>query len=78
MANKTYLLSYDDVLDKDIKLWLESLPRNRKAEMVRTAIRQYIHTSGTAPIVAQVIETKEEPKKKKRPKLNRGGNFESE
>ncbi|PFW61565.1 hypothetical protein [Bacillus sp. AFS075034] len=78
MANKTYLLSYDDVLDKDIKLWLDSLPRNRKAEMVRTAIRQYMHTSGTAPIVTPVVEVKEELKKKKRPKLNRGGNFEAE
>lgn len=77
MANKTYLLSYDDVLDKDIKLWLESLPRNRKAEMVRTAIRQYMHTSGTAPVIVPVFETKEEPKQRKRPKLNRGGDFES-
>ncbi|MGI0534926.1 hypothetical protein KFD70_21790 [Bacillus pfraonensis] len=79
MANKTYLLSYDDVLDKDIKLWLESLPRNRKAEMVRTAIRQYMHTSGTAPVIAiaPVVEKKEEPKEKKRPKLKRGGDFES-
>ncbi|HDR7998330.1 TPA: hypothetical protein QCY50_004955 [Bacillus cereus] len=77
MANKTYLLSYDDVLDKDIKLWLESLPRNRKAEMVRTAIRQFMHTSGTAPVIAPVVEKKEESKQKKRPKLNRGGNFES-
>ncbi|HHT7137869.1 hypothetical protein ACS2BQ_27345 [Bacillus cereus group sp. BceL306] len=77
MANKTYLLSYDDVLDKDIKLWLESLPRNRKAEMVRTAIRQFMHTSGTAPVIAPIVEKKEEPKQKKRPKLNRGGDFES-
>ncbi|HDR6822040.1 TPA: hypothetical protein QCV77_005647 [Bacillus thuringiensis] len=79
MANKTYLLSYDDVLDKDIKEWLESLPRNRKAEMVRTAIRQYMHTSGSI-IISPIKEEKVEPKKveRKRPKLGRGGNFEKE
>ncbi|EMA6344837.1 hypothetical protein U3450_003893 [Bacillus cytotoxicus] len=79
MANKTYLLSYDDVLDKDIKEWLESLPRNRKAEMVRTAIRHYMHTSGSI-IIPPVKEEKVEPKKieRKRPKLSRGGNFEKE
>ncbi|MCZ6942581.1 hypothetical protein EJ131_18975 [Bacillus mycoides] len=79
MANKTYLLSYDDVLDKDIKDWLASLPRNRKAEMVRTAIRHYMHTSGSI-IIPPMKEEKVEPKKteKKRPKLNRGGNFENE
>ncbi|ABS23934.1 hypothetical protein ACRS6Y_20650 [Bacillus cytotoxicus] len=78
MANKTYLLSYDDVLDKDIKEWLESLPRNRKAEMVR-AIRQYMHTSGSI-IISPMKEEKVEPKKveRKRPKLGRGGNFEKE
>ncbi|AZJ24496.1 hypothetical protein CT694_34185 (plasmid) [Bacillus wiedmannii bv. thuringiensis] len=79
MANKVYPLSYDDVLDKDIKDWLESLPRNRKAEMVRTAIRQYMLTRGSI-ITSPMKEEKIEPKKveKKRPKLGRGGNFEKE
>ncbi|KXI90021.1 hypothetical protein P4T49_22210 [Bacillus paranthracis] len=81
MANKTYLLSYDDVLDKDIKDWLASLPRNRKAEMVRTAIRHYMHTSGSI-IIPPMKEEKVEPEPKKverkRPKFGKGGNFERE
>lgn len=46
MANKIYQLSYDDEVDKDIHDWLESIPRYRKSELVRHALRYYIATTG--------------------------------
>lgn len=54
MTDKVYQLPYDDVLDKDIHEWLKSLPRSRKAEMVRNAIRYYLQATGEvkAPVFA--------------------------
>lgn len=78
MANKIYQLQYDDEIDRDIHEWINSFPRNRKAEMVRTAIRFYIHaTKGSAmpiipvvPVAAQTEQQAEQPKRnRKRPAL---------
>jgi len=63
MANKIYQLQYDDEIDRDIHEWLNSLPRSRKAEMVRNAIRFYLHatTGGKTPIIPVVpVATSEE------------------
>jgi hypothetical protein len=78
MANKIYQLQYDDEIDRDIHEWLNSLPRSRKAEMVRTAIRFYLHaTKGSStpiiPIMPVAVPTEsqvEQPKRnRKRPAL---------
>jgi hypothetical protein len=78
MASKIYQLQYDDKIDKDIDEWLKSLPRSRKAEMVRNAIRFYLHaTNGSpTPIIpiapATVVAPNESPapkRNKKRPSL---------
>lgn len=45
MADKVYQLPYDDVIDKDIHDWLQGLPRSRKGELVRNALRFYIQAS---------------------------------
>ncbi|EJR51790.1 hypothetical protein IIO_06200 [Bacillus cereus VD115] len=86
MANKIYQLPYDDELDKDIEDWLKKLPRNRKAETVRHAIRYYMTCTGGSsgihmpnisgvPIVTEEPQVKQEEPKKKRPKLSTDGNF---
>lgn len=85
MANKIYQLPYDDIVDKDIHEWLGKLPRNRKAEMVRNAIRFYISCGGNsksilAPgLVPQSVVPKkqeiEEKIQKKRPNLSKDGSF---
>ncbi|PGB22021.1 hypothetical protein COM06_29505 [Bacillus toyonensis] len=86
MASKIYQLSYDDQLDKDIHEWLKKIPRSRKAETVRHAIRYYIASNGGssgihmpnvsgAPIAAEKLQTQQEAPKKKRPALPKDGNF---
>ncbi|PDY91478.1 MULTISPECIES: hypothetical protein [Bacillus cereus group] len=78
MASKIYQLSYDDQLDKDIHEWLKKIPRSRKAETVRHAIRYYIASNGGSsgihmpnvsgtPIVTEEMPIKQETPKKKRP-----------
>jgi hypothetical protein len=78
MANKIYQLQYDDEIDRDIHEWLNSLPRSRKAEMVRTAIRFYLHATNGAPtpiipvvpVAMQVEQQAEQPKRnRKRPSI---------
>jgi hypothetical protein len=78
MANKIYQLQYDDEIDRDIHEWLQSLPRSRKAEMVRNAIRFYLHATNGAPtpiipvvpVAMQVEQPVEQPKRnRKRPAL---------
>jgi hypothetical protein len=78
MANKIYQLQYDDEIDRDIHEWLNSLPRSRKAEMVRNAIRFYLHaTKGSptpiipvVPVAAPTEQQDEQPKRnRKRPAL---------
>lgn len=87
MANKIYQFSYDDELDKDIHEWINKIPRSRKAETVRHAIRFYIacnngssgiHMPATsvAPVLPIMEEnTSQETPKKKKPKLSLDGNF---
>jgi hypothetical protein len=76
MASKIYQLQYDDEIDRDIHEWLNSLPRSRKAEMVRNAIRFYLHATNGSPTpiipIAPVVASSEPlaPKRnKKRPSL---------
>jgi hypothetical protein len=81
-----YQLPYDEKLDNDIHKWLSELPRNRKAEMVRNAIRFYIQSTKSGnvytvnPSESYTVDTKEnynsssKPKKKK-PNLPTDGNF---
>lgn len=77
MASKIYQLQYDDEIDRDIHEWLNSLPRSRKAEMVRNAIRFYLHatTGGKTPIIPVVpVATPEETpaeQQDEQPKRNR-------
>ncbi|AQQ66212.1 hypothetical protein [Bacillus cereus] len=86
MASKIYQLSYDDQLDKDIHEWLKKIPRSRKAETVRHAIRYYIASNGGSsgihmpnvtglPIAIEEPQIKQEAPKKKRPKLSKDGDF---
>lgn len=42
MANKHYKLPLDDVMDKDITDWIESMPRTKKGEVIRYALRYYM------------------------------------
>ncbi|MEF7565971.1 hypothetical protein FZD47_25545 [Bacillus infantis] len=83
-TDKVYQLPYDTVLDKDIDDWLNSLPRSRKAEMVRNALRYYIQstqsggiiTVNPSPLMAQELPKEEIAQKpKKRPNLPTDGNF---
>lgn len=72
MANKIYQMQYDDEIDRDIAEWLNSLPRSRKAEMVRNAIRFYLYATGEQKAIVPFapVATPEETKpKKKRAKL---------
>ena len=47
MSKKHYQLPYDDILDSDIDEWLNGLPRDRKGEFVRLALRLYINRGGS-------------------------------
>lgn len=85
MTNKIYQFSYDDQLDKDIHEWLKSIPRSRKAETVRHAIRFYIACNGGSSGIhmpstcnADMITPSKiagTEMKKKKPKLPTDGNF---
>lgn len=77
MSKQIYQLSYDDVIDQDIHNWLESLDRNRKAELVRHAIRYYINYNGkeVTPTLLPPVTKASEPSEKKRPKLGMDGRF---
>ena len=78
MADKVYQLPYDTVIDKDIDDWLNSLPRSRKAELVRNALRFYLNATQGGNIITvnpspiyQGDAPKEAPpanKERKRPK----------
>ncbi|UED78069.1 hypothetical protein [Brevibacillus sp. DP1.3A] len=72
MAHKIYQLPLDEVHDKEIIDRLDKLPRTRKAEWVRAAIRFYMaaETGGpSAPVVAPAApETKKQEKPRKEPK----------
>lgn len=45
MSDKVYHLPYDEMLDNDISSWLNNLPRSRKAEIVRNALRFYLKST---------------------------------
>lgn len=79
MADKVYQLPYDDEIDKDIYNWLQSLPRSRKAELVRNALRFYIQaTQEGNPVVVNpspVVKKDEEKKIPKRPNIPKDGGF---
>ncbi|EJL1640151.1 hypothetical protein NL868_001329 [Shigella flexneri] len=73
-TEKVYQFPYDTELDKDIHEWLKKLPRSRKAEMVRNAIRFYLQSKGISgnPIpVIPVEQTVKEIKKKGRKPVDR-------
>jgi hypothetical protein len=74
MANKVYQLPLDTELDRDILDWLDSLPRSRKAEIVRTALRLFIvqQNSGNGIPIPIVTTKQTEQKSRKRGKLNVG------
>lgn len=66
MANQTYQLPYDSEHDKDIHEWLNELPRNRKGEIVRYALRYYMKSIGVEvsehwaiPTGVEVVKVKE-------------------
>lgn len=73
---KFYKLPWDEVADKDIGEWLKSIPRNKKAEVVRYAIRFYkAHLKKgeffAIPNMAN-INTPSEPEAKPEPKKKVG------
>jgi len=86
MARKIYQLSYDDELDHDIVALfekLDKLPKDRKSEAVRSALRMYADyigesprlyfpqvNFGQAPTAMPVEQPKLEKKKKKRPNFS--------
>ncbi|MFJ8247319.1 hypothetical protein [Peribacillus asahii] len=41
-TDKIYKLPYDSELDKDIQDFLDSIPRNRRADVVRFGLRYYM------------------------------------
>lgn len=66
---KVYQLPLDPTLDSDIIQRLEQLPRARKAEWVRTAIRLYmaIEKGDNVPVVpAPIPAVPAEPKRQKK------------
>lgn len=83
MARKHYQLPYDDELDHDIVAFLaklDTLTKDRKAEIMRSAVRLYMDymgekprlyfpqvNFGQAPTATPVEQPKPEKKKKKRP-----------
>ncbi|MEI5909436.1 hypothetical protein WAK64_20620 [Bacillus spongiae] len=81
-----YQLPYDEELDKDIHNWLQTLPRNRKAEMVRNAIRFYLQANKGGnmytvnPVEFYNVNTEEKveetKKERKAPNIPTNGNFE--
>lgn len=84
MADKVYQLPYDDEIDKDISDWLNSLPRSRKAELVRNAIRFYLQSTNKEMIIAvnpasalnvPIEQEIQSPEPKKRPNLPTDGEF---
>lgn len=84
MAQKVYQMKYDDVIDKDIHSWLEALPRGRKAELVRNAIRFYIqstngmNTAGIVPYASDTAQPEEETAQKEEKPKKRPSNKLSE
>lgn len=49
-----YKLSYDEVVDSDIHGFLNRLPRSKKAEVVRHAIRLYINELETNEVAIKM------------------------
>ncbi|UED72095.1 hypothetical protein [Brevibacillus sp. HD3.3A] len=74
MAHKIYQLPLDEVHDKEIIQRLDKLPRSRKAEWVRAAIRYYmaaeIGESTTAVVVPATPPQKKPEKPKREPKAD--------
>jgi hypothetical protein len=70
MVNNIYQLKYDDVIDKDIHDWLADIPSNRKAEIVRHALRYYLTYNGQelTPRLTPPIKMEELKKERIRPK----------
>lgn len=87
MAGIHYKLPLDEEVDKDIIDWIDNLPRMKKGEMVRHAIRYYMTVLGegemikfpniNTPMVAKQESTPSsvpQPKREKqRPTINVGG-----
>lgn len=72
MATIRKIFSYDDLEDKDIGDWIDSLPQREQSKHIRIAIRAYINylqdqEQGSEPIKTPTrkatVEIKEEPKR---------------
>ena len=80
MKDTIYKLPLNGMIDKDIIKWIDSMPRNKKAEVVRHAIRFYMThlVEGEGMIVMptvgnpQVIVPDDKPGKKLKVKLVKG------
>jgi hypothetical protein len=67
MADSFYKIPLDDMVDKDLLDWIAEIPRNKKAEVIRHAIRFYIshlkdgelfyYTPPTLPNTNEVVES---------------------
>lgn len=51
MAGIHYKLPLDEEVDKDIIEWIDNLPRMKKGEMVRHAIRYYMTVLGEGEMI---------------------------
>jgi hypothetical protein len=75
MADMIYKLPLDEATDNDLITWLNKLPRNKKAEVVRHALRFYMShlKEGEIFIMPTVSATSKQPvsselEDKKKPK----------
>lgn len=54
LAEKVYNLKYDTDFDKDINDWMESLPKSRKGELIRSAIRLWMNQDNEKTLIIPV------------------------
>lgn len=57
MASKIYQLPLDTKMDQDIINRMEDIPRSRKAEWVRTALRVYMSLEKGSSVNTSIITT---------------------
>ncbi|MBM0064802.1 hypothetical protein [Alkalicoccobacillus gibsonii] len=54
MAEKVYNLKYDTEYDRDIHDWMEKIPKSRKGELIRSAIRLWMNQDNEKTLIIPV------------------------
>lgn len=78
MARAVYKLPYDDEVDSDLHEFINSLPRTKKAEIMRHAIRFYMANLEEGELIKLPASGTQEPSKqlpqnvRKKPKIKTG------